>query len=88
MAAFAVAFRLLVEGLLPVAGDWHLMLLLLALASLAVGNLTAVAQTNLKRMLGYSTIGQMGFMLLAMQSGVAGAPPPARPRPTAPPCST
>jgi NADH-quinone oxidoreductase subunit N len=72
MAAFAVAFRLLVEGLPQVAGDWHLMLLLLALVSLAVGNLTAVAQSNLKRMLGYSTIGQMGFMLLAMQSGVAG----------------
>jgi NADH-quinone oxidoreductase subunit N len=72
MAAFAVAFRLLVEGLTPVADDWHLMLLLLALTSLAVGNLTAVAQSNLKRMLGYSTIGQMGFMLLAMQSGVAG----------------
>ena len=72
MAAFAVAFRLLVEGLAPIAGDWHVMLMLLALASLAVGNLTAVAQSNLKRMLGYSTIGQMGFMLLAMQSGVVG----------------
>jgi NADH-quinone oxidoreductase subunit N len=72
MAAFAVAFRLLVEGLPLVASDWHLMLLLLALVSLAVGNLTAVAQSNLKRMLGYSTVGQMGFMLLAMQSGVAG----------------
>jgi NADH-quinone oxidoreductase subunit N len=72
LAAFAVAFRLLVEGLLPSAGDWHLMLLVLALASLAVGNVTAVAQTNLKRMLGYSTIGQMGFMLLGMQSGVVG----------------
>jgi NADH-quinone oxidoreductase subunit N len=72
IAAFAVAFRLLVEGLAPVSGDWHLMLLLLAMASLAVGNLTAVAQSNLKRMLGYSTVGQMGFMLLAMQSGVAG----------------
>jgi len=71
MAAFAVAFRLLVEGLPHEAGHWHLMLLLLALVSLAVGNLTAVAQTNLKRMIGYSTIGQMGFMLLAMQSGVA-----------------
>ena len=72
MAALAVAFRLLVQGLLRFGGDWHLMLLLLALASLAVGNLTAVAQSNLKRMLGYSTIAQMGFMLLAMQSGVAG----------------
>ncbi|HUD24962.1 MAG TPA: NADH-quinone oxidoreductase subunit NuoN [Burkholderiaceae bacterium] len=72
IAAFAVAFRLLVEGLAPVSSDWHLMLLLLAMTSLAVGNLTAVAQSNLKRMLGYSTVGQMGFMLLAMQSGVAG----------------
>jgi len=72
LAAFAVAFRVLVEGLLPRAADWHLMLLILALASLAVGNITAVAQSNLKRMLGYSTIGQMGFMLLAMQSGVVG----------------
>jgi NADH-quinone oxidoreductase subunit N len=72
LAAFAVGFRLLVEGLTQLAGDWHLMLLLLALASLAVGNVIAVAQSNLKRMLGYSTIGQMGFMLLAMQSGVAG----------------
>jgi NADH-quinone oxidoreductase subunit N len=72
IAAFAVAFRLLVQALTPVAGDWHLMLLLLALLSLAVGNLTAVAQSNLKRMLGYSTIGQMGFMLLAMQSGIVG----------------
>jgi NADH-quinone oxidoreductase subunit N len=73
LAAFAVAFRLLVEGLLPRAGDWHLMLMALALASLVIGNVTAVAQTNLKRMLGYSTVGQMGFMLLAMQSGVVGA---------------
>jgi NADH-quinone oxidoreductase subunit N len=72
LAAFAVSFRLLVEGLSMRAVDWHLMLLMLALLSLAVGNLTALAQRNIKRMLGYSTIGQMGFMLLAMQSGVVG----------------
>jgi NADH-quinone oxidoreductase subunit N len=73
LAAFAIAFRLLVEGLLPLAVDWQQMLILLALASLVIGNVTAIAQTNLKRMLAYSTIGQMGFMLLGMLSGVVGA---------------
>jgi len=72
LAVFAIAFRMLVEGLLPLAIDWQQMLALLAVASLAVGNVTAIAQTNLKRMLAYSTIGQMGFMLLAMFSGVVG----------------
>jgi NADH-quinone oxidoreductase subunit N len=72
LAVFAIAFRMLVEGLLPLAADWQQMLAALAVASLAVGNVTAIAQTNLKRMLAYSTIGQMGFMLLAMFSGVAG----------------
>jgi NADH-quinone oxidoreductase subunit N len=70
LAAFAITFRLLVEGMLPLAADWQRMLTLLAVASLSVGNLTAIAQSNLKRMLGYSTIGQMGFVLLAMMSGV------------------
>ena len=72
IAAFAMAFRLLVEGLLPVAVDWQKMLVLLAVASLLIGNLTAIAQSNLKRMLAYSTIGQMGFVLLGMLSGVVG----------------
>jgi NADH-quinone oxidoreductase subunit N len=72
LAVFAIAFRLLVEGLLPLAADWQQMLAVLAVASLAVGNLAAIAQTNLKRMLAYSTIGQMGFMLLAMLAGVVG----------------
>jgi NADH-quinone oxidoreductase subunit N len=72
LAVFAIAFRLLVEGLLPLAVDWQQMLAVLAVASLVVGNVTAIAQTNLKRMLAYSTIGQMGFMLLAMFSGVVG----------------
>jgi NADH-quinone oxidoreductase subunit N len=72
LAVFAIAFRMLVEGLLPLAVDWQPMLALLAIASLAIGNITAIAQTNLKRMLAYSTIGQMGFMLLAMFSGVVG----------------
>jgi len=72
LAAFAIAFRLLVEGLPQLAVDWQRMLALIAVASLAVGNVTAVAQTNLKRMLGYSTVGQMGFFLLALLAGVVG----------------
>jgi NADH-quinone oxidoreductase subunit N len=70
LAAFAIFIRLLVEGLLPLAFDWQQMLALLAIASLVVGNLAAIAQTNLKRMLAYSTIGQMGFMLLGLVAGV------------------
>jgi NADH-quinone oxidoreductase subunit N len=72
LAVFAIAFRILVEGLLPLAGDWQRMLIVLAVASLVLGNLTAIAQSNLKRMLAYSTIAQMGFVLLAMLSGVVG----------------
>jgi NADH-quinone oxidoreductase subunit N len=70
LAAFAIAIRLLVEGLLPLAIDWQQMLLVLAVCSLAIGNLAAIAQNNLKRMLAYSTIGQMGFVLLGLISGV------------------
>ena len=70
LAAFAIFMRLLVEGLLPLALDWQQMLMLLAIGSLLVGNLAAIAQTNLKRMLAFSTISQMGFVLLGMMSGV------------------
>jgi NADH-quinone oxidoreductase subunit N len=70
LAAFAIAIRLLVEGLLPLAIDWQQMLMVLAIASLFIGNLAAIAQSNLKRMLAYSTIGQMGFVLLGLMSGV------------------
>ena len=70
LAAFGIIIRLLVEGLLPLAFDWQQMLAVLAVASLLVGNLAAIAQTNLKRMLAYSTIAQMGFMLLGMVGGV------------------
>ena len=75
LAIFAIAFRILVEGLLPFAVDWQKILALLAVASLVLGNLTAIAQTNLKRMLAYSTIAQMGFVLLAMLSGVTAGDP-------------
>ncbi len=70
VAAFALILRVLVEGLLPLASDWQAMLVVLAVASLAIGNLTAIVQTNLKRMLAYSTISHMGFILLGMLSGV------------------
>ena len=70
LAAFAICMRLLVEGLLPLAIDWQQMLALMAIGSLLVGNLAAIAQSNLKRMLAFSTISQMGFLLLAMMSGV------------------
>jgi NADH-quinone oxidoreductase subunit N len=70
LAAFAITIRLLVEGMLPLAIDWQQMLAVLAIGSLLVGNLAAIAQTNLKRMLAYSTISQMGFVLIGLLSGV------------------
>jgi NADH-quinone oxidoreductase subunit N len=70
LAAFAICIRLLVEGLLPLAIDWQQMLAIMAIGSLLIGNLAAIAQTNLKRMLAYSTIAQMGFVLLGLLSGV------------------
>ena len=70
LAAFAITIRLLVDGLLPLAIDWQQMLAVLAIGSLLVGNLAAIPQTNLKRMLAYSTISQMGFVLLGLMSGV------------------
>ena len=70
LATFAITLRLLVEGLLPMAFDWQPMLMILAVLSLAIGNITAIVQTNLKRMLAYSTISQMGFMLLGLMSGI------------------
>jgi NADH-quinone oxidoreductase subunit N len=69
LAAFAMAIRLLVNGLFDLAQDWQQMLVLLALLSMAIGNITAIAQSNLKRMLAYSTIAHMGFMLLGLLSG-------------------
>lgn len=70
LAAFALMMRLLVEGMLPLAVDWQQMLMVLSIGSLVIGNLAAIAQTNLKRMLAYSTISQMGFVLLGMMAGV------------------
>jgi NADH-quinone oxidoreductase subunit N len=70
LAAFAITIRILVEGLIPLAIDWQQMLMVLSVLSLLVGNLAAVAQSNLKRMLAYSTISQIGFVLLGLLAGV------------------
>jgi NADH-quinone oxidoreductase subunit N len=70
LAAFAITIRILVEGMLGLAVDWQRMLIVLGVASLLVGNLAAIAQTNLKRMLAYSTIAQMGFVVLGLSAGV------------------
>ncbi len=80
LAAFAIVMRLLVSGLWTLAADWQNMLMILAVLSMAVGNLAAIAQTNLKRMLAYSAISHMGFMLLGIVTGVvarkSGGPDP------------
>jgi len=75
LAAFAMTIRLLVEGLLPLANDWQQMLMLLAIASLLIGNLAAIGQTNIKRMLAFSTISQMGFVLIGLLAGVVSGQP-------------
>lgn len=75
LAAFAIVIRLLVQGMLPLAMDWQLMLAMMAVGSLLVGNLAAIAQSNLKRMLAFSTISQMGFLLLALMAGVVDGKP-------------
>ena len=70
LAAFAIVMRLLVDGMVALAFDWQQMLTILAVLSLALGNLAAIAQTSVKRMLGYSTISHMGFLLLGILAGI------------------
>ncbi|BCK87251.1 NADH-quinone oxidoreductase subunit N [Sideroxyarcus emersonii] len=69
LAAFAFVMRILVEAMQPLMVDWSGMLMILAVLSMAVGNITAIAQTNIKRMFAYSTIAHMGFMLVGILSG-------------------
>jgi NADH-quinone oxidoreductase subunit N len=69
IAAFAIVVRLLVEGLGALHGDWQVMLVMLAVLSLAIGNVVAIAQSNLKRMFAYSTISHVGFLLLGVLAG-------------------
>jgi len=67
-AAFAITTRLLAQGLAYMALDWQDMILLMAVLSIAIGNFSAIAQTNLKRMLAYSTISHIGFLLFGVMS--------------------
>ena len=66
IAAFAMIIRLLVDGLESLSPDWTMMLAILAALSLIVGNLLAIAQQNIKRMLAYSTISHVGFLLMGI----------------------
>lgn len=70
LAALAITLRMLIDGLHGLAIDWQPMLMVLAVLSLAIGNLTAIVQKNFKRLLAYSTISHMGFVLLGLLSGV------------------
>jgi NADH-quinone oxidoreductase subunit N len=71
IAGFAMAIRLLVDGLGDLQGDWSQMLTVLAIASMALGNVIAIAQTSFKRMLAYSTISHVGFILLGILAATA-----------------
>ncbi len=71
LAAFALAMRLLPEALAGSQADWSQMLVVLAVLSMAIGNIVAIAQSNLKRMLAYSTISHVGYILLGILSGTA-----------------
>jgi len=77
IASFALMWRVLVEGMGPLHVNWQDMLIVLCVLSLVIGNLLAIAQTNFKRMLGYSTIAHVGFILMGFiagdESGVASA---------------
>ncbi len=71
IAGFAMTIRLLVDGLSELQIDWSQMLIVLSIASMAIGNIIAIAQTNFKRMLAYSTISHVGFILLGILAGTA-----------------
>ncbi len=71
LAAFGMAYRLLEGGMGGMGAHWREMLAVLAVVSLALGNIVAIAQTNLKRMLAYSTISHMGFLLLGLSNGTS-----------------
>jgi NADH-quinone oxidoreductase subunit N len=69
IAAFAFVLRILAQGLQSMSPDWQQMMIIMAVLSMAIGNITAIAQTNFKRMLAYSTISHMGFLLLGLLAG-------------------
>ena len=69
LAAFAITVRLLGDGLQLMMADWKQMMLIMAILSIGIGNITAIAQTNIKRMYAYSTISHIGFILFGLMSG-------------------
>ena len=69
IGAFALIYRLLITSFIAVTDFWTILILILGLLSLILGNLIAISQSNLKRMLGYSAIGHMGFILIAISIG-------------------
>jgi NADH-quinone oxidoreductase subunit N len=78
LAALGMALRIMVQAMLPLAADWQPMFLFLGIASIAVGNVVAVMQSSFKRMLAYSTIAHIGFVVLALAVGVVGTGASAR----------
>lgn len=71
IAAFALAVRVMVDGLQGLHADWQGMLIILSVLSMGLGNLVAIAQSNIKRMLAYSTISHVGFIFLGLLAGTA-----------------
>jgi NADH-quinone oxidoreductase subunit N len=69
VAAFALAYRLFSDGLSPNIADWSIIFAVIAVLSVVVGNIVAISQTNIKRMLAYSAIANMGFLLLGVVAG-------------------
>jgi len=70
LAAFAITLRILGEGLQSMMVDWKQMMLIMAVLSIGIGNITAIAQRNIKRMYAYSTISHIGFILFGLMSGI------------------
>lgn len=69
LAAFGMTMRILVDGMQGMHADWQQMLIILSVLSMGIGNIVAIAQTNIKRMLAYSTISHVGFLLLGLLAG-------------------
>lgn len=69
IAAFAMMYRLLVDGLADMHSDWQMILIILSVLSMVFGNIIAIAQTNIKRMLAYSTISHVGFIIMGVVTG-------------------
>lgn len=69
IAAFALTWRILIDGLMPMQSSWQQMLIVLCVLSLSIGNVVAIVQTNIKRMLAYSTISHVGFILMGFIAG-------------------